>query len=138
MKKNKSSSIFKTICLFICMVIVSLATQAQTPAANISGPLKATANGANIAITSQIIFGYQNPGLTYTLDNNTSGASIVSKAAYIYDPATEEGTQKVEINPGSSAGSFVITLEVKTIAGTGKCSKSVVVSNSSTGNGPNK
>lgn len=134
MKKKKITYIGRSLFVILSLVFLSLYSQAQSPAANISGPLKAVANGTNITITCQIANGLKNPGLTYSFQNNTSGAVIVSKGKYIYNPNTDAGTQTIEINPGSSAGSFIIMLEVETTNGIGKCSKSVVVTKGNTGN----
>jgi hypothetical protein len=128
MKKKKVTQMVKTLYVFVSLVFLSLGALAQTPAANISGPLKANVNGSNITVTSQIEYGTKDPILTYTFLNNTAGAYIVSKGKYIYDPVTGEGSQTIVVNPGNSAGSFVINLEVETVKGKGKCSKSVVVS----------
>ena len=81
MKKRKITNVGKMIYLLLFMVFISLSSQAQTPAANINGPLKAIANGNNITLTSVIAFGSQNPTLTYSFQDNTSGATIVSKNA---------------------------------------------------------
>ncbi len=134
MKKKKVTQNVKTLFVFISLVLFGLGALAQSPAANISGPLKANVNGSNITVTSQIEYGLKNPVLTYTFLNNTAGAYIVTEGKYIYDPVTGAGTQTIVINPGNTAGSFVINLEVETAKGIGKCSKSVVVSNANMGN----
>jgi hypothetical protein len=128
MKKRKFTLVDKTISLFICFVFICLVSQAQTPAANIGGPLKASVNGAYITLTSQIAFSTQNPTLTYDFQNNTSGATIVSQGTFTYDPTTDSGTQTVTIKPGEIAGSFVVKLTVVTPMGKCTCSKSVTVS----------
>jgi hypothetical protein len=133
MKKRKITNLGKMIYLILFMVFISLSSQAQTPAANINGPLKAVANGNEITLTSVIAYGTQNPTLTYTLQNNTSGAIIVAQNHYTYDASTEIGKQTIVINPGNKAGSFVINLEVKTPQGIGECSKSVAVAPGSSG-----
>jgi hypothetical protein len=138
MKKRKINNIGKMIYLLLFMVFISLSSQAQVPAANINGPLKAIANGADITLTTVIAFGTENPTMTYSLQNNTSGATIVSKGHYTFDPSTDIGKQSVIINPGNTAGSFVVNLEVMTAKGKGECSKSVVVAAGSTGVKPNK
>jgi hypothetical protein len=127
MKKKRFTLVDKTISLFICFVFICLVSQAQSPAANISGPLKATTNGQSITFKSQIAFSTQNPVFTFDFQNNTSGATIVSEGPFSYDPTTDTGTKTVIVNPGNSAGSFVIILTVKTPNGECTCSKSVTV-----------
>jgi hypothetical protein len=137
MKKKKFTKIGKKFCLFISLVLLGIASQAQTPSTNIRGPLLGYANGENITITSQIAYGSSNPQLNYTLQNNTSGAYIVSQGTYSYDAAKDEGTQSIVINPGFSDGNFTVVLEVVTPKGVGKSSKSVTVERNNPTDGSN-
>jgi hypothetical protein len=137
MKKKKFTQIGKKFCLFISLVLLGIASQAQAPSSNILGPLLGYANGENITITSRIAFGSVNPQLNYTFLDNTSGAYIVSKGTYTYDPVKDEGTQNIVINPGYSEGNFTIVLEVQTPKGVGKSSKSVTIKNNNPTDGSN-
>jgi hypothetical protein len=137
MKKKKFTQIGKTFCLFIALVLFGIASHAQAPSTNIRGPLLGYANGENITITSRIAFGSNDPQLNYTLQNNTSGAYIVSQGTYTYDPAKDEGAHSIVINPGISEGSFTVVLEVQTSKGSGKSSKSVTIKSNNPTDGSN-
>lgn len=131
MKKKKFTEFAKKLIISLSLIILGGTIMAQSPAANISGPLLTKAGTANITVLSKIAYGSTNPTLNYTLENNTSGATIVSQGSYSYDFDTEIGNHSIIINPGDTDGSFTIKLEVQTNNGIGTCSKSVVVTKKS-------
>jgi hypothetical protein len=101
--------------------------QAQGPAANITGPLKAWLKGGRISLVSHIATSSATPTIKYTITQNTSGANLVSTGQFVYNSATGEGTQTIVVNPGIQKGSFNIQLNVTDANGSCESSKSVTV-----------
>ena len=127
MKKTHFTSIGKLFGLILISVLLSSVAKAQAPASNIKGPVIAYLSDGNITLTSEIATTVNNPTVVYSFSHNTSGASIVSQGAFVYDQSAETGTSKVIINPGSSKGNFVVNLNVTDANGTSESSKSVSV-----------
>ncbi len=129
MKKGTFTSAGRIICLLLTFILFSVASQAQSqkPASNISGPLKGYIGGTNLTLTSEIASGIPNPAISYSFDRNSSGATIVSQGAFVYDRVTGTGKHMVVVNPGSAKGGFTIKLTATTPAGTSESSKSVTV-----------
>ena len=127
MKKTHFTSICKLFGLIVISILFNSAAKAQAPASNIKGPVIAYLSDGNITLTSEIATAVNNPTVVYSFSHNTSGASIVSQGAFVYDMASETGTSKVIINPGSSKGNFVVKLNVTDANGSSESSKSVSV-----------
>lgn len=134
MKKNNPSErgfqnhYLKFIALVVIMLTGTFLASAQNPACNISGPLKACTDQGNIVINVEVAYSSTSPDLAYSFGSNTSGASIVSVEPYVYSAASESGTQRITVNPGSNEGTFNLRLNVRTTDGqTSSCSKSVTV-----------
>jgi hypothetical protein len=122
--KYLTKGIIKSVMTFF-IVFAFFSANGQTPASFITGPLKAQANGSTITLTVQVT--EVNPTISYSFDVNTSGASIVSKGAYVYDSSTGVGKQTIEVNPGSSTGNFTVKASVDSPNGHADSSMSVTV-----------
>ena len=114
--------IFTSLILFICFN----ANAQSPPASNIFGPLKVHTTDTAVVITSQIAAN-STPNIIYGIENNLTNAYIVSKGTFHFDGKSGIGTQTIIINPGTSKGSFNVSLIVTTPDGTCKSSKSVTV-----------
>jgi len=104
---------FTLVILFACYSAGAQGTTAKDPApvANIMGNGIGLVNGGHIFVTAEIRAG-SNPTVVFTLDNNHSGATIVSQGTFVYDSNTGVGTQIVEIAPGNTKGNFHVKVNV--------------------------
>ena len=134
-KKSETLPIGKTCtnllkgAFILCILLVYFNAEAQiVPAANIVGPGKALIGKGNVFVTSQIASDVT-PTTSYTILNNTTGASIVSKGPIVLDNATGIRTQTIEVNPGNSNGRINIKLVVTNPTGSTEAVKGVTVVN---------
>lgn len=117
-----------TFLIFFLFALSGQLFSQAPPACNIEGPLKACLGQGDILITSQIVYGTETPNIKYVFNENSSGASIVSKGEYQFDAVSGIGYQTVTINPGNQSGTFNIRLLVIAPDGSSSsCSKSLTV-----------
>lgn len=106
-----------------------------TPSCNLSGALESITTGraqpADIVIDAVIANSEASAVLSYSLQNNTSGAAIKSYGARSYNAATGTTTQQIVVSPGSGpANGFNLELNTtNSSGGSCSCSKSVSVIN---------
>jgi hypothetical protein len=121
-----SRGILRSVLLLFVIFTCLNAFAQSNPASNIQGPLKAKVNGGHIFITNEVAAGI-NPAISFYLVNNSSGAVIVSQGTYVHNNAKGTGKQIVEIDPGTTAGSFTIVSETSNKDGKASSSMSVTV-----------
>jgi len=125
--KIKFNLILKGVLAIVAVfTFMSAGAQQIRPAANITGPLRVKSGSGNVTITSQMVAD-ANATTTYTLSDNSSGATIVSKGNLVYNSSTGISTQTVVVNPGTSKGSFNIQLVVTSGGLSAESSKSVTI-----------
>jgi hypothetical protein len=124
--KGLRKGILKSVLMFFALFACLNVGAQSNPASNMRGPLKAKVNGSHVFITTEVAAGIT-PAISFYLVNNTSGASIVSQGTYVHNNSTNTGKQIVEIDPGTTAGSFSVVSETSTKDGKATSSMSVTV-----------
>jgi hypothetical protein len=119
--------ILKSAFTLLILLATIIGTKAQSlPSANMTGPVKAFVTDSSITVINKIA-AIEDPVITYTLENNSSGAEILSKGAIQYNQSSSLFTQTINIKPGAVTGSFTIKSEAVTRGGKAQSSMSITV-----------